>query len=624
MLNITSEEIIEINKYNKSFYTNPDQRNILKEKNLEQDEDEKKIIKTQSVCSIPKIKHLQEHLANLDSEEMRILVRKQFFNPNVMKHVTCLTESFVYTPSHGPESISSNERLKYWIRDLKQIGSESISGYAMSGSLDNNDNFFVVKAPRDPNNNDLLHEYFVGTYGTNLMRSKIPNFAYIFGSFACSPPIIDQKTKKVESWCNNEKVKVSYVLYENIFPSIDLDGVIREKSAYEWLNQYMQILYSLNQAVNDIGFTHYDLHMENVLSRDIGRTQPFSIQYNTENGIEFLETDRIATIIDYGRSHIIYKGKHYGFFGETIGTNHDKVNPFHDAYKLLMWSMYMAKYYGNLELLEIGRIIFMFFNRIESLDDAVDKQIDTRYYIPYTPELENMNLFDLTAFIRKNIKVDFLTQIPNSEVLGCQDMVCISDKGIDNKTGTFGEIKPHDIFTFYDAYHILHDNRNWEEASNLVNNFDYVTNMVQFQDNLSRTIDTLFDDLENLQIVVLSNSPINVIFNDEYLNHYKQYISDVAQIYDTLQSVILYKSIGDYVSTIYGDENALKYFIEENEDILKATEFMTEIDQSIVKDNEWLYELSQKPEVKKILKENSKFEWYYDAFLNYNYMLGYK
>ena len=42
----------------------------------------------------------------------------------------------------------------------------------------------------------------------------LPNFAYIYGGFKCSGPILNDNNKVVD-WCVNNNYSVNYILYEN-------------------------------------------------------------------------------------------------------------------------------------------------------------------------------------------------------------------------------------------------------------------------------------------------------------------------------------------------------------------------------------------------------------------------
>ena len=60
----------------------------------------------------------------------------------------------------------------------------------------------MIKVPKIPTKNLLIHEMFIGLNYLNYLRFEIPNFIYVYGGFMCSAPVIDQDNKVV-SWCTN-------------------------------------------------------------------------------------------------------------------------------------------------------------------------------------------------------------------------------------------------------------------------------------------------------------------------------------------------------------------------------------------------------------------------------------
>jgi hypothetical protein len=85
-------------------------------------------------------------------------------------------------------SLDNRERLRTYITQLQQIGDPSIEGYALNAN-----SLFVIKAPRNPQNDDILHEAVVGLQ-LNRLRELIPNFMYVYGLARCSPPVLEDKT----------------------------------------------------------------------------------------------------------------------------------------------------------------------------------------------------------------------------------------------------------------------------------------------------------------------------------------------------------------------------------------------------------------------------------------------
>jgi hypothetical protein len=402
-----------------------------------QTERELKIIGSASVCP-SKINK------NFNIETLKDLAETRFYNQNVMTALMCITDSIIYNPYSVGEKSS---KIRKWISNLKQIGSESVSGYALKASFgeenkgeNNEDDLFILKVSRNQNSNDeIIHELFVGRFCLNPLRDFIPNFAYVYGIFQCSPPIIDSTTKKVLSWCVTEG-KTNYLIMENISPSISLRDYVKSATPKEFISAYLQILFSLRTSFLKTDFTHYDLHDSNVLMREfLGLTNNdnFQIPYETSSGKVYLTTNRIATIIDYGRVHVKYKNENYGFWGlPQYFISAEKSFILYDAYKLLGYCMYTMytknvktgdsyNYDGFLE----GVKILKFFNDVESpMTVMLDQSL---YYFCAPPtelllskSIDNLidhvlKVCDCSSFLSSSLDLD-------TPVLSCNnDSICL-------------------------------------------------------------------------------------------------------------------------------------------------------------------------------------------------------
>ena len=314
---VTSEEAVQTIKQALSMITPADYARMVQAQQ-QQKAREEQYFATAPTCSMQKLSSDRYHLGNMEPQEVKSLLQNRFYDPAVMKSVMCATESIVYTSPTHLGGVDANERIRHWLDNLKRVGAASEKGVALKADLAQADNVFIVKAPQDPKNTELIHEGFVGIYGLNKLRKDVANFAYIMGAFKCSPPIVDSDTKDVVAWCNTTQNAVNYVIYENIFPGQDLESYIKQGCTFDqWLGYYLQILYALKLANEKVGFTHYDLHYNNVILRDLGG-QVMAIPYITEEGrIQYLLTDKVATMIDYGMSRIQIGNENFGVYNLT-------------------------------------------------------------------------------------------------------------------------------------------------------------------------------------------------------------------------------------------------------------------------------------------------------------------
>ena len=119
---------------------------------------------------------------------------------NILQTLMCINNSAVSFPFNS--NFGRNYKIWRYFTQLKQIGTESVSGYAFSTGVREIskkkliEDPFVVKSPRKNVGSARfgpIHEYFIGAFGTNSLRNNIPNFSFMFGYFMCSPPFIGQK-----------------------------------------------------------------------------------------------------------------------------------------------------------------------------------------------------------------------------------------------------------------------------------------------------------------------------------------------------------------------------------------------------------------------------------------------
>jgi len=253
-------------------------------------------------------------LSGLNKDVLLEKLENEFYSSNLMEEMRCII-NLIVSPTGG--KINEYERINYFFSETKQFGEVSSSGIALRSSLSSkkskyNGDLIVIKCPQDPNDSyELTHEACVGLVLNNL-RHKIPNFCYVYDSFNCSSPWINQETRKVLNWCITDKNVVNYVVYENINNSkpfkkwsqipnkdkniieeikyfshwnpqilelipeinagdkqsiLEFKNELKYNKTLEFLLYYLQFLFALDYANVAYDFTHYDCHDENILIR---------------------------------------------------------------------------------------------------------------------------------------------------------------------------------------------------------------------------------------------------------------------------------------------------------------------------------------------------------------------
>jgi|694.fasta_scaffold00008_150 hypothetical protein len=160
---------------------------------------------------------------------------------------------------------------------------------------------------------EYIHEAFIGNKVINNLSKHIPNFVYIFGLY--------RKNKKVN-------VITEYLEGETLFQY--LSGTKFNMSEFFFI--LVQICFALKVAQNRCGFVHYDLTPWNIVLKRLD--SPVSFDYMiSHDKIYRVSTTVIPIIIDYGKSHVIHNGYHYGL----INMFNSSVS--HDIFTLIIKSI---------------------------------------------------------------------------------------------------------------------------------------------------------------------------------------------------------------------------------------------------------------------------------------------
>ena len=514
---------------------------------------ERTLALTRSQCSSGVVNSIRSKEIKLSRSKLAETAWSQFDDISAMEAVLCTSETFFFSNN---SAVSVVEKVRNFIDSIRLVGSGS-EGYTFKAKIAKGEYPFVVKYPNDGDNKFLVHEYIVGIFGLNKLRAKIPNFAYIFGMFRCSSPlIVGSKTPK--TWCTQERGS-EYVVYEHIHPATTMTDFMRGGATFdEWLNAFMQILYALNYAHKEVDFTHYDLISTNVMIRNPGRGK-FSIEYETERGTEYLESDFIATIIDYGFSHIKYKGRHYGIHGYArYGIFPDGSHPLHDAYKLFMNSAFhLSKYKREMER------IHAFFNSSNTLADALEFQKKYLYYLPYTESSERTSLMDLAGYIRSEFDVNFIRRKPRDEapVLGCNGKrVCKTLRGY---LDSFFDMKPTDAFLMYDAVNEFTSRGEEEKVAELKREFDYVVSMNKAINEFNELSDKVFST--RLSKPIIKGMSLREV--KSATKAYRKFVSKTLDYYDLKVRLETIEKVITFLSKLYNDKRTTKNVRESYKEI---------------------------------------------------------
>ncbi len=594
---------------------------------------EENFVKSAHVCPVSKMSNIRNHISTIDPAKFEELIHDKFYDPAVMKEAMCVANSLFYPDPNG--SVMNNERLREWINDLRQIGAESVEGYAMSANMNNSstkiiaNNIFVIKVPQKPSNDNLLHELVIG-FMWNVFRQYVPNFVYTFGGYKCTSPVIDTN-KEVVSWCLNSKNDVNFVIYENIQPSVSMMDYVKTASFPSFLDKYLQVMYAIRLANKLKKFTHGDLHPGNVLIRDIDSDR-FSIPYITEDEeLEYLITDKLSVIIDPGFSYMKIDGQNYGYFDAIpYGAQYDADFPIYDAYKLMMWSAYVMMKSGNNEYIKLEPM-FRFFNKTDTFEGALDAQVATSYAMAYVPETANIKLADYLRYMRTvypEMKQLLVPDRPhNIRTLGCDGTdICIpSVSDTVNVIGLDQPMEVKSIIHFYDLISRLEQENRLNDIEDIFKRFDV---QVGIDDGYNR-YNTLFGKILKLK---LSTVPVRIknlrarglLLNTDLYKKHEQYVIRMMEIWDLMHTMLF---TVDAIRYLYRwvDPNVSEKLLLEFETHVNVvlTPIMLSFNKSlgILRDQyQYLTDLYAKNTsiINRAIKEfNNVAIWYWSTFISY-------
>lgn len=159
---------------------------------------------------------------------------------------------------------------------------------------------FVVKYAASESQEDMdaqIHEFLVGLELNQLRNENCPYFMYTYSMQSCGGPQFAEGGS-VLSVCSTEE-RGSYISLEEISAALTSRKYFAIKSNQDEISAYLLVLtYALEKAFNATGFTHGDLHGENVLIRDHKMIHEVPVMYKGK--IRYIKCKGVPTVIDYG------------------------------------------------------------------------------------------------------------------------------------------------------------------------------------------------------------------------------------------------------------------------------------------------------------------------------------
>ena len=152
---------------------------------------------------------------------------------------------------------------------------------------------------------EMQNEAMIGLGGINELCHRLPHFRYTY---------FYHEDQLVSEFVEGRTLK-EYLLH-------------RPFTAADVLRVMLMTTMALAVAQEKVGFVHYDLYPWNIILQEYATPQ--TIIYQFGSSIINVSTRLIPVIIDYGRSHVIYKSQHTGMISPF------SVNPYQDIMTMVI------------------------------------------------------------------------------------------------------------------------------------------------------------------------------------------------------------------------------------------------------------------------------------------------
>jgi hypothetical protein len=185
----------------------------------------------------------------------------------------------------------------------------------------------------------------------------------------------------LENLCENVSGTISpFIVYEKIPGDKDIktlgDLIDNKLSFNKWLVIFFQLLLALEVAQREVGFTHFDLHFDNVMIRkqeNFEYSVPLDMSTYTIKNPEF-----IPVIIDFGRSTCNIDNETIGTYSfEELGVLNHMV-PGQDMYTFMSYCCDKATNNTNVTDIDLRKKIALLFQNFYGQDDPYPIKIGTR------------------------------------------------------------------------------------------------------------------------------------------------------------------------------------------------------------------------------------------------------
>lgn len=294
---------------------------------------------------------------------------KVFAELEVLDALFCTYDITALFGDSIPEGLADD--IKTVLHRLHHSGSGIISWEGMKRLIEEpiNQNahrsveIFSLKVGKPEYEQQLLHELFVMLLYTNRLRKLIPNFQLAYASLNLQRPKIAIEECVGICPCNTTQT-VDYLLLEKL-KGITMTEALKTCTIDDFLSWMIQLSLAIEMGVIHCGFTHNNLHTDNVIIRRLDT--PTSIRYFHRNQLYLLKTSSVTVMVNFELAHVkhrydgvvspneaarasfvVNQSEHFGPVGFShLGIYHNETRPFYDLYKVVMWSLKILQKHNN-------------------------------------------------------------------------------------------------------------------------------------------------------------------------------------------------------------------------------------------------------------------------------------
>lgn len=558
-----------------------------------------------------------------------------YHDPYMLDATSRLVDAITYTDPAASQDLHTLRIRKWFTAPLK----ESSDGSRFNFKLGAADSGFEVVTTKYSGDVTPLHARFVGMMGTNPLRKYIPNFAYVVGGFECNPTYYQDS--QVVGLCSSDSYQtyVDHTVYEQV-SGPTLETYLKSCSFDEFIDKLLQLLLAINLAFNECQFTHNDLIPTNVKVRPpVGRPR-VTIPYRFSTKTMYVTTDGIATITNYDRAHLVYQGRHYGYYRAlSYGVEPVAAFPIADAYKLICSSMLVFQNHKRDDLFDKARKLLKFFNTTDSAELIISDQLSAGFILPRTDYTERSTLPDLIQYILLTYQPVAVSSEPRAgvHVFGCMTSLGGQDICYDEAVN-LQSVKTGNTNQLIDYYLMISElNRRGYGVQATEALAEYSGRVKSDLDtylkaDYLRTRDTALEALKFSIIQMRYHEPFNSETTDQLgvgltqLKASKYYLSQVVKMVETRRDFLKASAMVIDVCEWYGLINVANTVKLTEQDFLNSTDekFLTVLGE--FKMDLDFYEAYRDPAkanfvVTRVYPKSREFAWYFDVLPRHSYLV---